>query len=82
MDPDCDDNKIASVKMDNGQTNQDDIMNMLSLISPKMMDTIQDLQNQLTQNELKLTLELNEFWQKMKHFAKVFSQVFILLLWW
>jgi hypothetical protein len=68
--------------MDNDQTNQDDIMNMLSLISPKMMDTIQDLQNQLTQNELKLTLELNEFWQKMKHFAKVFSQVFILLLWW
>jgi hypothetical protein len=58
MDPDCDNNKIASVKMDNGQTNQDDIMNMLSLISPKMMDTIQDLQNQLTQNELKFTLEL------------------------
>jgi hypothetical protein len=43
---------------DGGSTNQNDIMSMLSLISNRMMSSIQDMQSQLVQTDLKFTQAL------------------------
>jgi len=58
MESGCNDTKMTSINTDTGQATQDDIMNMLSIISNQMMGTIQDLRNQLTQTESKFTSEI------------------------
>jgi hypothetical protein len=70
MESDFEDPQIVSVKVDNGQASQDDIMKMLSLISNQMMGTIQDLQNRLTQNELKFTSEIQRLSAESEKFRQ------------
>jgi hypothetical protein len=45
-------------------------MQMLYLISTKMMDTVQDLQHQLVQNDLKFTVELQKILQENETFRQ------------
>jgi len=70
MEFDCVNNSTPSVKVDGGSSNQDHFMQMLNVISNKMMDTIQDLQHQLLQKDLKYTLEL----QKLSKENETFRQ--------
>ena len=68
MESDCVDNSPPSIKVDGGSSNQDNIMQMLTIISTKMMDTIQELQNQLATNDLKYTAELQKLSQENETF--------------
>jgi hypothetical protein len=70
MESDCVDNSPPSIKVDGGSSNQDNIMQMLTTISTKMMDTIQDLQNQLATNDLKYTAELQKLSQENETFRQ------------
>jgi hypothetical protein len=72
MESDCVDNSPPSIKVDGGSSNQDNIMQMLTIISTKMMDTIQDLQNQLATNDLKYTAELQKLSQENETFDRMF----------
>jgi len=49
-------------------TSQEDIMQMLGLISTKMMSTIQELQTQMQQNEMKFSSELHCINQENERF--------------
>jgi hypothetical protein len=60
MEYDCVDHTNSLVRNEGTSSNQDNIMQMLNLISSKMMDTIQDLQQQLAQNDLKFTEEIRK----------------------
>jgi hypothetical protein len=60
MESDCVDHTNSSVRNEGTSSNQDNIMQMLNHISSKMMDTIQDLQQQLAQNDLKFTEEIRK----------------------
>jgi len=60
----------GDVGVDTTQSGQDSIMQMLSLISTTMMGTIQDLQRQLAQNELKFTSELQRISQDNERFRQ------------
>jgi hypothetical protein len=70
MESDCIDYSTPSIKTDGASSNQDSIMQMLNVVSTKMMDTIQDLQHQLTQNDLKYTAELHEISQENETFRQ------------
>jgi hypothetical protein len=70
MESDCVDYSTPSIKTDGALSNQDSIMQMLNVISTKMMDTIQDLQHQLTQNDLKYTAELHEISQENETYCQ------------
>jgi hypothetical protein len=60
MEYDCVDHTNSLVRNEGTSSNQDNIMQMLNHISSKMMDTIQDLQQQLAQNDLKFTEEIRK----------------------
>jgi hypothetical protein len=70
MESDCKESGQQLFKTDNGSSNQDNIMQMLNLISTKMMDTIQDLQCQMVQNNLKFTAELQKISQENETFRQ------------
>jgi len=67
MESDCKESGQQLFKTDNGSSNQDNIMQMLNLIS---MDTIQDLQCQMVQNNLKFTAELQKISQENETFRQ------------
>ncbi len=70
MESDCVENSTPSIKVDGGSSNQVNIMQMLNIISTKIMDTIQDLQHQLLQNDLKCTTELQKLSQENETFQQ------------
>jgi hypothetical protein len=70
MESDCVDHTNSSVRNEGTSSNQDNIMQMLNLISSKMMDTIQDLQQQLVQNDLKFTEEIRRLSQENETFRR------------
>jgi len=70
MESDCVENSTPSIKVDGGSSNQDNIMQMLNIISTKIMDTIKDLRHQLLQNDLKYTAELQKLSQENETFQQ------------
>jgi len=56
------------VPAENTQAGQDSILQMLGHISNQMMSTIQDLQTQLVQNELKFSSEIQRITQENERF--------------
>jgi hypothetical protein len=62
--------KNDSVPVTTPSTGQEDIMQMLGLISTKKMTTIQELQTQMQQNELKFSSELQRINQENERFRQ------------
>jgi len=62
--------KNDSVPVTTPSTGQEDIMQMLGLISTKMMTTIQELQTQMQENELKFSSELQRINQENERFRQ------------
>jgi hypothetical protein len=71
MESDCEDKKPPTIGNDGSDTsNQDNIMTMLSMISDRMMSSIQDMQRQLVQTDLKFSTALEKITEENDRFKQ------------
>jgi hypothetical protein len=63
MTSDYGNNKALAVKDDGGQATEEQLLQMLTLISNQMISSYQDLQNQIAQSEAKFSMELQNIVQ-------------------
>jgi hypothetical protein len=80
MESDCQDVQQPSFTGDGGRSNQDNIMETLSLISDRMMSSIHDIQHQLVQTDLKFSTALEQMQRKMKNSNGRLEQRYTVLL--
>jgi len=73
MESDCQDTKLLGDQKESSSTN-DEILNMLTAISSRMVAGHQDLQNQLIRNNLKLETNCNGSVKKMLNYVRIYAK--------
>jgi hypothetical protein len=73
MESDCQDTKLLGDRKESSSTN-DEILNMLTAISSRMVAGHQDLQNQLIRNNLKLETNCNGSVKKMLNYVRIYAK--------
>jgi hypothetical protein len=76
MESNCND-PPSSVKNDEDTTTQDQLFQMLSLISTQMMQNYQDLQDRIAQSELKVAANLQQLSQRNEDFRNEMRSEFL-----